>query len=374
MEQDLYCSMIHGGLTLTLKGAVPMAQSCCLRSDLAPVELTKDFWKNNKNFQSLRKTNQTNQWDPGCNNCKTLESVGNRSFRTGMNDGLGITGKTDLSGPARIDLMFDISCNLACAICGPPNSTYWQKYLKDNNLYSQPVFTPRKKSEVIDALKQIDLSNLRMLVFCGGETLLGQAYWDVAKWLADNVPNVKQQLTLCFQTNGTQTISQKNFEIIEKFFLVKLHVSLDGTDDQFEYLRWPASWTQTTENILELKETLPSNVMFIVEETISIFNLPYMHRLEHWVNKNFSTNREGDITNHTRHLVKHNHYGFSSLSQEYVEALKNTSRANFIPRDFVENPDKISKFIQTVKQMDALRNQDFVKTFPVLGDYYARWL
>jgi sulfatase maturation enzyme AslB (radical SAM superfamily) len=123
-----------------------------------------------------------------------------------------------------------------------------------------PISVPGKKNQVIDALSKLDLSNLRQLVFCGGETLLGQEYWDVAKWLADHVPNAKQQLTLCFQTNGTQPVRPENFDIIEKFYLVKLHISLDGIQDRFEYLRWPASWNQVTDNILNLRETLPGNV------------------------------------------------------------------------------------------------------------------
>jgi hypothetical protein len=100
---------------------------------------------------------------------------------------------------------------------------------------------------------------------------------------------------LCFQTNGTQPIHPKNFETIEKFHLVKLHISLDGVGNRFEYLRWPANWRQVTDNILDLRKTLPGNVMFVIEETVSIFNLLYINELESWVKQNFTTNREGDV-------------------------------------------------------------------------------
>jgi hypothetical protein len=373
---NLYCSLIHGGLNIDFKATSnnqASIQHCCLRpgKDLFTVELTHNFWKNPK-LEKLRETNKKNIWDPGCKNCEQLELSNNTSFRTGMNDGLQIFGQTDLSGPARIDLMFDISCNLACRSCGPHSSTYWQKHLKKNKLWNRSISVPRKQNQVIDGLSKLDLSNLRQLVFCGGETLLGQEYWDVANWLGDNVPNAKEHLTLCFQTNGTQSIHPRNFDIIEKFHLVKLHISLDGTQDRFEYLRWPASWNQVTDNILNLRETLPENVMFVVEETISIFNLLYLQELAQWVDNNFTTNREGDIVNHTRHLAMGS-FNLQNMSQEYVDAIKQSPQKNLILPNWAENPVAIQKMLAEIKKFDDLRNESFEKVFPELVNLYDRF-
>jgi sulfatase maturation enzyme AslB (radical SAM superfamily) len=289
-----------------------------------------------------------------------------------MNEGLQIAGQTELSGPVRIDLMFDISCNLACRSCSTANSTYWQKHLKEHGLWNNPVTSSRKKIDVIDALSKLDLSNLRQLVFCGGETLLGQEYWEVADWLGNNVPWAKKQLTLCFQTNGTQPIHPKNFEIIEKFHLVKLHISLDGVGDRFEYLRWPANWCQVTDNILDLRKTLPGNAMFVIEETVSIFNLLYINELESWVKQNFTTNREGDIVNHTRHLA-HGNLNLQNMSQEYVELIKQTTHQALIPSDWKENSNSIKNMLAEIKKFDTLRNESFKKVFPELANLYAKF-
>jgi hypothetical protein len=86
---------------------------------------------------------------------------------------------------------------------------------------------------------------------------------------------------------------------------------------KFEYLRWPASWSQVTDNILNIRETVPSNVMFLVEETISIFNLAYITELDTWVKQNFTTNREGDPVNHTRHMAT-GIFRLDNCSNEYV--------------------------------------------------------
>jgi len=372
---DLYCSMIHGGLTLDFKATdvdnQVVIRHCCLRGDVFPVAIDHNLWQNKK-LQTLRETNKQNVWDSGCLNCKRLESSNEVSFRTGMNQGLHITGQTDISGPARIDLMFDISCNLACRSCGPEASTYWQRHLKEHKLWNQPISTPRKKNEVIDALSKLDLSNLRQLVFCGGETLLGQEYWDVAEWLGNNVPNAKQQLTLCFQTNGTQSIHPRNFDIIEKFHLVKLHISLDGVDRRFEYLRWPASWNQVTDNILNLRKNLPGNVMFVVEETVSIFNLLYANELKTWIDDNFATNREGDIVNHTKHFAVGS-FRLQNMTQEYVDIIEQSLQTNLIPINWVENPVTIQNMLAEIKKFDALRNESFEKVFPELANLYNRF-
>jgi sulfatase maturation enzyme AslB (radical SAM superfamily) len=365
---DKYCSMIHGGLNLTFKNSTPLAGHCCLRDQKTffPVDINTNFW-NNANFESLRKTNLTNQWDPGCSNCQRLESAGEFSMRQGMNNGLNMVGQTQTSGPARIDLMFDISCNLACRTCGPGSSTFWIKQL------GYPVKPSNSGQDVILALSKLDLSNLRQLVFCGGETLLGQEYWKVAEWLADNVPNAKEQLTLCFQTNGTQSILPKNYKIIEKFYLVKLHISIDGTNERFEYLRWPAVWESTVLNIFKIRELAPSNVMFVIEETVSIFNALYLTEVDHWVQTNFSSSREGDIVNHTKHLAV-GQYCLNNMSQEYVNKLSNSSHGNLIPVNWHENPKEIKKMLAEIQKIDQQRNQNFKTIFPDVAECYQRFI
>jgi sulfatase maturation enzyme AslB (radical SAM superfamily) len=364
--------MIHGGLELNFKGSTTTAQHCCLRTDLFPIDITTNFWDNNK-FIALREKNKNNIWDLGCNNCQRLENSGHISMRQGMNNGLQIQGKTDLVGPARIDLMFDISCNLACRSCGPGSSTRWQRHLKDHGEWHRPVGTAQKHDAVILALSKLDLSNLQMLVFCGGETLLGQAYWEVTSWLADNVPNAKQQLTLCFQTNGTQPIAPRNYDLIDRFHLVKLHISLDGIKEKFEYLRWPASWAQVVENIMQIRATAPSNVMFHLEETVSIFNLFYLRELEEWAKINFATNREGDIVNRNKHMAR-GIFTLDNCTQEYVDAMQATGYKNLIPNNWKENPGSITNLITDIKKFDSRRNESFEKTFPEVASFYARYL
>jgi sulfatase maturation enzyme AslB (radical SAM superfamily) len=361
--------MIHAGLQINLKSDQNkiLVNHCCLRSDVAPI--TDNFWAS-KTLTHLREKNKQGIWDQGCWTCQGNELAGLTSFRTGMLDKFG--EDIDLSGPKRLDLMFDIGCNLACRTCGPKLSTYWQRHLKDNNI---DFTAPRPESRVDDMitiLKKLDLANLEMVVFCGGETLLGQGYWQVAEAIADMVPNAKERLTVSFQTNGTQTIREANYSIIERFHLVKLNISLDGIGERFNYLRWPANWQQVTQNINQLKETLPNNVMFLIEETVSIFNLYYQSELDNWVKINYATNRLGDAVDHTRHMAEGT-FGLHSLSSEYVDMLANTNLQKLIHPTWVENPQAIKYMLAVINKFDRIRQQDWTTVFPEVAEFYKKF-
>jgi len=372
MTQNIHCPMIHGGLNINLKdseGTIGFNYCCMAESDLETD--ASDIW-NNKKLIAIREVNKTNQWDRGCWECQRLESSGQSSFRLGMLDKFG--GKQNLSGPQRIDLLFDLSCNLACRICGPHSSTFWQKHLKENSISFGNFPTKSRLEDVVTSLKSLDLTNLEMVQYCGGETLMGNTYWETSKILADLIPNAKEKVTLGFQTNGTQTIDEKHYDVIEKFQLVKFVISLDGVGDRFDYLRWPAKWSQVSDNILEMREKLPVNVMFVIQETSCNLNLFYHDEVASWVNANFATNRLGDITNYSKQLVMHETLDINNITQEYYAALESSGLKNLLAPNWQENPQKIQEMIAEVEKFDLIRNENWRDTFPEVAEFYSRYL
>jgi sulfatase maturation enzyme AslB (radical SAM superfamily) len=320
-------------------------------------------------FNSARALNNKGIWAPECGSCQSVESAGGESLRTGTLKMFGI--QKNLVGPQRLDLMFDIGCNLACRTCNPSNSTFWQKHLIDHKIqFEFPVKKESRVKEMISILETLDLSRLELIVFCGGETLMGSGYWEVAEAIS-KMANPKQ-ITLSFQTNGTQYVHKKYHELLEKFQLIKLNISLDGVEQQFEYLRWPASWNQVVDNIFLLREQMPVNTMFLVEETISIFNLYYQHRLSDWVTKNFKDNRLGDPVDHTRHLAR-GFFDISNLTTMYAESLP-SDLAKFIPTNWQEDPQNIQKMLGYIKLFDSTRGEDWAKVFPEVHSFYAQYL
>jgi organic radical activating enzyme len=364
--KPIHCPMIHSGLQLRVENNQTLYNHCCL-SDAPMVPIVQNFWKSAE-LETLRLQNNNEVWHKNCDQCKTIELSGGTSLRLGTLEKLGV--HKNLIGPQRIDLMFDQSCNLACRTCGPNSSTFWQRHLKDNNLWNNIESYDSGADKIIETLKLLDLSQLKMVVFCGGETLMGPNYWKVVDFLATTVP---QQITLSFQTNGTQSIDQRHYELISKFQLVKLNISLDGVANRFNYLRWPANWNQVVDNINNLRENLPVNVMFLIEETISIFNLYYQNELSKWAEQNFNSNRLGDIINHTRHLA-HGEFGLHNLTEDYIRALQRTNLYNFVGSNFIEDTQSIRKMINEIQKFDKIRNENWRTTFPEVAEFYSRYL
>lgn len=366
---DLYCPVIHGGLSINLKTNGEIRYNhCCLRSDFNFSDNLKTDLFSSPSLESLRQFNKSNNWAAGCDTCRLNEQTQYQSFRTGMTSLLGKT--PPLHGPTRLDLMFDINCNLACRICGPESSSLWMKHLKEHNINNTRNTPYRSRAEeMIKILSNIDFTDLKMVVFCGGETLLGTSYWKVAEYIASRNSNI----TLSFQTNGTQPILQKYYELIEKFDLVKLHISLDGTKDKFNYQRWPAEWNQVTENILEIKETAPVNTMFLVEETLSVMNILYQNELDSWLKKYFFENRLGDEITHTKHLA-YKEFNLENITEEYYQLLKKRNLSSLVSKNWKENPKEIEFLVTKIKTFDKIRNQNFAKTFPEVAECYARYL
>ena len=379
MTQSIYCPVIHGGLNINLKehNHGVMIQNCCFRNDAENVPIDTDLW-NHKKLIPIRDLNVQNIWDSKCWPCKTNEDSGQTSYRTGMLEKFGV--HTNLSGPQRLDLMFDISCNLACRTCGPHSSTYWQRHIKENKIKINyiPVDPKSRVDDMIKILHTLDLSNLEMVVFAGGETLMGDGYWQVADAIADLVPHAKEKITLSFQTNGTQPIKERYYETISKFELVQLNISLDGVRERFEYLRWPANWIQVRDNIMHMSETLPVNVMFMIEETISILNIYYHAELVDWLSTNFATNRLGDKINHSFHTANNlTSLNLSNITLKYhhaLNSLRNNDMIKLIDPTWKENPDGIRMMIAELTKFDKFRNQDWRKTFPEVAEFYSDYL
>lgn len=372
--------MIDGGLAINLHSDQKnfSINCCCMRNDWIKIDPTDEMW-NHQKIIDLRQYNEQDHWHPSCSACEIPESAGMISYRSGMLDTFGV--RKNLTGPIKLDLNFDISCNLACRSCGPQLSTFWQKHLKDNQLEINQPKTVSRVNDLLSILKKLDLSNLEMITLAGGESLLGTAYWQVAEYIIDTVPNADKQLIVQFQTNGTQSIDKKYHDLIKKCRLVKFTFSIDGIKEKFEYLRWPANWKQVTGNMFRLREQLPVNVAFQIEETISIFNLFYLDELEIWHKNNFSVNRLGpnkqgefgNLINHEQHLA-YGIYSLSNLTQEYVDAIKKTKYADLIRPDWQENPKEIQKMITEVEKFDKIRNQDWRKTFPEVAEFYSRYI
>jgi sulfatase maturation enzyme AslB (radical SAM superfamily) len=162
-----------------------------------------------------------------------------------------------------ITASFDNICNLKCITCTPNNSTQilaerFKHEDKVDRAYTKKYFTevvakqaPKKIDFIKTTLANSTFNNLRFDIL-GGEPLINPAIFEFIDWLAEQ-PYAKQT-TLNITTNGT-TYTDKLIKYIDSFKTVGVQLSIDGVEDDFEYLRFGSTF-ENLEKVCDLFHAL----------------------------------------------------------------------------------------------------------------------
>lgn len=266
---------------------IRVAPCCQAQSKLEQVD-TFSF-ETSPYLNKLRQQFNDNQRPQACDRCWTAEDNGHKSRRQSAIEFFNLSPSTDvvLQG---IDHSATWACNLACVMCGPHNSSTWASEL--NFSKTQLFDLGRQFQKSNNFLDRFDLSNISKVHFNGGEPLLNNDQTDLLNQLDKN--QVLKNTVVSYNTNGTIMPNEKIVNLWKKARLVKLFFSIDATEKAFEYVRWPGNWQQTSDNLLRMKDQLPSNVMFGFNVTVGSYNLLEIINVWNWFNDNLKTNREGD--------------------------------------------------------------------------------
>jgi len=363
-----FCADIHNNLAITLtKTGGLMVAACCWEN--SPTESTDraNLWQLPK-LQELRELNKKDLLDPvACKQCIYMEQNGDSSRRTGVNQYYK-SAATDLSGPRGLQIKIDYTCNLACVYCGPSDSTQWRLELK----------TPKKefpirmsKPDIIKMLDSLDLSNLDNIHFHGGDPLFTNTHEIILNYIDRRVGLDK--IYVWYNTNGTLRVNDSVQELWSRCRLIKVFFSIDDVGARFEYIRYGAVWNQVEDNMLWYIETMPSNVMFTIQPTMTCLNALHHYELQNWKNKNFNTNREGDVTD----LTRHNAFGafeLNSMPAELMQKCLALNNADLWYQEFIGSFKYCDVHHQRTKksiiELDTRRGCNFATIFPDLVPYF----
>jgi organic radical activating enzyme len=277
-------------------------------------------------LNKIRNSWLDNKWPDECSPCKKAENNNIVSRRQSINQWFTDNNINDYNLELnRLDYWCGNLCNLRCPTCNEDLSVAWQKELGIE-----------KNVIVNDTWKQLDLSNIKWIHFNGGEPLLID-HLDFLK----AIPN-KSSVHLNYNTNGTQKAKKELIELWAEFKLVQIDFSIDGLNEKFEYLRYPAKWQTVKNNLIWYRETMPINVMFDINATISILNHQSIFETKKWFEQHFNSNRLGDHTSFRTQLAE----GILQLNGNKKNAL------NYL------------------NAIDSRRNTNWKTTFPELIDYF----
>lgn len=382
---------------------------------------------NNKYMRDVRLTMLEGKIPSSCSKCIAEESKGVASKRiwetgTWIEEGLDVeelVKQTEENGtiPERLvylDLRLGHTCNLKCVMCSPHDSSMWvsdhkkiyplfqTKELKDQMAWDQSEFN-NKWHENPDFWKEMytQIPNLKQVYFAGGEPLLIKEHKLFLKEIVRQ--GYADKILVRYNTNGL-LVNDEIIELWKKFKKVKVGFSIDAVGDRNYYIRYPSDWATIERNLHKLDNT-PGNIQVSIATAIQILNIKHLPELAKWkIQQNFKKVNFENITGGIEagggivnmHLLYIPTFLSIRCLPEYDKEQVRKSFADLATwlytnyrqdedfwknnpygwkrwqavLDFMDAEDhtaQLPAFVEYIEKIEAIRDTDFVKTFPELA-------
>jgi sulfatase maturation enzyme AslB (radical SAM superfamily) len=360
---------------------------------------------NSEYMKESRKIFLSDKLHPNCGRCWADEDNGKISLRMRRNQRyLGVENDRDLSScvskfesitgdDGHLDtsyingahLSVGNTCQLRCTHCGPAYSNNVAKeYIKlgwtDSENTRRSVFTDKylgvSKQKILDAdlwpqIKDIS-KNLKFLSFTGGEPSINRGLENLLEWLVDQT--LSENIDIHITTNAV-TINKQWIDLLSKFKKTEIRVSVDGSGDLENYVRYPTNWNRKVENIKQIKSRIDNVVLFTTIYSLNICG--YKNFLEETKNLDVRTDlsllswpAEFDIKHLPDDLKKKLMSTFINLIKQEKDFLLKNGMESVIrrlaePRD----PGMWQKAVETIHQYDSVRPNKLSKISPELAPY-----
>jgi hypothetical protein len=348
MSSNSFCKHLSNGYRIFIRnGKITWLPCCYWQGDEIPFE----------NLQNRRdQLNVSTPWAHNeCSKCRTEESYKPTGYRQA---GHAIIPVIESTKTGWIDIQADETCNGGCLICGPWSSSYWQGQLIKYNEHPIVQVEKNLKQLVDQVFSSLDVSELGLLQFLGGEPFLSDVDQYALKYITN--PSICQ---LKYTTNGSIYPKPDRIEQWSKFKKILINFSIDGVGKRFEYLRYPLKWSKVEDNVKRLIDEPLDNLYFHINHTITPLNIYYYDEFQEWVDRIFPKDRLTGIHTHTA-------YGTMNVS-----ATSDAVRAKVIAKygqghmlcnmlASNTNQDSANMFREYINKWDQRRATDWSNTFP----------
>ena len=301
-DPDQFCKFINQGLVYNNNTTDFVVAPCCYYSTMSVLDIEKDI---QQQIYHYRQSWKSDHWNKTCRLCLDMEKSGQHSYRQASHDMLPLIS----DNISMLTVAVNKQCNLACASCGPKDSSFWFQQNKRDGIKDSLAILDLHKDDrqglITEKFLQVfdtDLfSDIKYIKFGGGEPLISSTHADILRSISDPA-----SVTVQYTSNFSIEPSREIYDLWSKFKLIKWCASLDGMEQKFEMLRWPYKWNSLSKFIIKAKAQVPHNVMFGVEHTLNPLNVWYIDQFRDWFDQEFSTNRFGDITDFNIHVCEGN--------------------------------------------------------------------
>lgn len=334
---------------------------------------------NSRELNQLRQEFIENKKPKTCHRCWDEEVAGKTSLRQRQYEYFPddyknfIKSGLWLQGPKTAVFKTSNVCNLACRSCGGWDSntfekegkhyidTYQTRSLIDSTRFHNR-FVPREKPKHMDFMQYKDIANnLEKIDFFGGEPFLNVTQLDLLEYLASS--GLSKKITLFYSTNCTNHPTERLKRAWDKFKRVEISMSIDGIEDQFEYLRWPGKWKdahEVMEHLMTLKNSLNCEVYTMAGLTYSLLNMWDADNIYKWLKTKI-----GDVY---VNMVESPSYLSLHCAPDHVKLAVRQHVAHAEILGYIDiqkhNPLLWKQFIIWTKRQDLYRQQSFAKVAP----------
>ncbi len=366
-DSDLWCPDVYKNVFIDRVNDDRLRIAPCCQADQKIEPIERFDFANSEYLTTIRADFDQGRFSSACHRCEHDESVNKRSRRQSVvelydNEDRRIELES-------IDFSSTWACNLACVMCNEQYSSTWAHELQvsDQRLYE----LGRRIHKSRNFLDRLDLGAIKRIHVNGGEPLINDDHLLILKQL--QALGRLSEVNVSYNTNGTQRPSPAAIDLWSQCKLVKLYFSIDGTQDSYEYIRWPARWQQTIQNLLELRQDLPSNVMFGFNVTVAAYNIFEIADVLTWFKYNYSTNREQDPSDFVYQTAKNFDPRFlnQAAKQAAIDHLSSWQEFEGIVTDLKNNINYCAsdEWCYRLDEIDLRRGTQWRKVLQV-GKYY----
>lgn len=389
-----WCVNAFHGMSANNSGSTKMC--CMIASDYNDLDNEKIYFIdkisiqenfNNRHSLRIREDLENGIRNQSCKHCWQEEDAGRTSKR--MRDNHKYVRHLDLGGEefkglAKFELNLGNTCNIKCRTCGPSISSSWMKEDYDLNhklvpytIYAQNMRrfyqSYEEDSPFWNDLEE-NLSDIRQFDFYGGEPFLSKKMWHILSICVDK--GYAKNIEIHFNTNGT-TWPEDKIECFQHFKEVNLSFSIDGIEEQFEYMRFLAEWPSVLANMQKARDYKNKyrnmNISWCITlSTLNIFDLP---RTLDFYYENFK-----DFGLYLNLVHGPIHYNISTFPENVKTQIVDRMNAS-VPKhyqqawmyldgilSFMKNGTYDKKIYQKLKEVtithDRYRNQRYKDVFP----------
>lgn len=316
------------------------------------------------------------EFPASCRGCELDEKCGKKSYRQICLDEFPDTVKLieDNQNPRMevefLDLKLGNKCNMACRMCNPQSSSLLEKENKETKMFLENPkelnFNWPSQNKYWNDIKKHSKS-LKKINLAGGEPFLIK---EALSFLSELVESGQSKsITLFINTNGT-IYNQDWIDVLINFKEVNIYFSIDGTEENFEMIRYPMKWSLISKNLVSwsvLAESHP-NLLLSFNPTVQLYNLFSLHDILTFLNTLTSFNKVVRLN-----LLEYpHHFNIKNLSKDgksqaklYLLDLISRFPENAIELKAVvthlegESSDiELEKFIRISEKFDQVRNQE----------------